>query len=246
MRFRSARQRTPTMSLIIPAYNEEKYIAPCLTHAARTEHAFLEILVVDNASTDRTRVIAEKFPGVRVVREDRRGVMHARQRGFREARGDILAFIDADTRMPRGWSVRVRRAFLHDPKLACISGPYVYHDLPRWRQCSVQLFWMIPAKFAYLATRYMVVGGNFAIRREVLERMKGFDTSIDFYGDDTDIARRAHAWGKVKFDSGLVMRTSGRRLAKQGSLKTGVTYIVNFCSEVLLHRPVTKKHVDVR
>ena len=90
------------ISLIIPAHNEEKYIADCLEHVIKNSNGkFFEIIVVNNVSSDKTEEIALKFPGVRVVHEHNKGLTHARQRGYIEAKGDILAYIDADTRMPK-------------------------------------------------------------------------------------------------------------------------------------------------
>jgi glycosyltransferase involved in cell wall biosynthesis len=60
----------PTISLIIPAYNEEKYISTCLDYAIKNSNGkLLEIIVVDNASTDNTKKIASNYPNVRVVYE---------------------------------------------------------------------------------------------------------------------------------------------------------------------------------
>ncbi|MDB5194466.1 MAG: putative glycosyltransferase, partial [Parcubacteria group bacterium] len=91
------------ISLIVPAYNEEKSIELCLEHAISNSNGDLyEILVIDNASTDKTALIAASIRGVRVVREEKKGLTRARQRGYIEAKGNILAFIDADTEMPKG------------------------------------------------------------------------------------------------------------------------------------------------
>ena len=70
-----------TMSLIIPAYNEEKYILLCLEYALKYgDGYFHEIVVVDNASTDNTRRVAEQYPGIRVVSEYKKGTSPARNR----------------------------------------------------------------------------------------------------------------------------------------------------------------------
>jgi glycosyltransferase involved in cell wall biosynthesis len=235
------------ISLIICAYNEEKYIASCLEHAIKNSQGkFYEIIVVDNASTDRTGDIAGAFPGVKVVREERKGMVRARQRGLMEARGDILAFIDADTRLPAGWYEKVAREFTRNLKLACLSGPYIYYDIPKWQRFIVWIYWYFLGMPVYLLVGYMVTGANFAIRRSVLEKMNGFDTNIEFYGEDTDIARRASKFGKVKFSPLLAMPTSGRRLSGQGLWKTGWLYITNFASQVIRHKPTTGEYKDIR
>jgi glycosyltransferase involved in cell wall biosynthesis len=235
------------ISLIIPAYNEELYIGDCLKYAIKSsQSSFFEIIVVNNASTDRTVEIAQKFVGVRVVNEPNKGLTYARQRGFLEAKGNVLAYIDADTRMPSGWYNRVEREFSSNSNLACLSGPYVYYDLNPLFKYLVSLYWYILALPMYFFVGYMTVGGNFAIRRDVIEKMNGFDTTITFYGEDTDIARRASKFGKVKFMARLFMNTSGRRLSHEGFFKTGFVYAKNFLSEVFMHKPVTNEYKDIR
>jgi len=234
------------ISLIIPAYNEEKYLGDCLLHAIRNSRgAFSEIIVIDNASTDNTRGVAESFPGVRVVREEKKGLTQARQRGFLEAQGDILAYIDADTRMQDGWTETLVREF-KNKKISTLSGRYIYYDIPKFNQFLVWIYWYLLGMPTYWIVGYMTVGGNFAIRRSVVEKMGGFDTSIAFYGEDTDIARRASKFGKVKFKPGFAMETSGRRLQKEGLLRTSLTYASNLLSQVIFHKPTTQEYTDHR
>ncbi len=235
------------ISLIIPAYNEEKYIADCLEYALKNSlGGFYEIIVVDNGSSDKTKEIAETFPGVRVVREKEKGITKARQRGFIEAKSDIIAYIDADTRMPDGWVETILQEFIKNQKLVCLSGPYIYYDIPKWQQFLVKVYWRVLAYPSYLLIGYMAIGGNFTIKKDTLEKMGGFNTSIEFYGEDTDIARRAHRLGKVKFKPDFLMYTSGRRLSDQGVFKTAIIYIINFFSEAIIHKPITKSYKDIR
>ncbi len=234
------------VSLVIPAYNEEKYIKDCLDYAIKnSQNRFFEIIVVDNASKDHTKEIAESVPGVRVVYESQKGLTKARQRGFLEAKGDILAYIDADTQMRTGWYDKIIKEFKKDPTTTVVSGPYTYYDMSWFKNFLVRL-WYIGVVFTYWVTGYVVTGGNFAIKRDVLEKMGGFDTSIVFYGEDTDIARRAYKFGRVAFKTGFVMPTSGRRLRGQGILNTGYQYGLNFFSEVFRHKPATTNYTDIR
>ena len=237
-------QRNYRISLVIPAHNEEKYIGACLEHAIKnSDGKFLEIIVVDNASTDRTQEIAKSFPGVKVVYEKNKSLTYARQRGFIEASGDILAYIDADTRMPKGHYEKIVAEFNADPDLVSYSGPHEYYDIEKSKQVLTKLFWKIMAYPTYILVGYMTIGVNFAIKKDALIRMNGFDTSISFYGEDTDIARRAHEHGKVKFSTKFGMPTSGRRLSDHGIFKSFIIYISNFIFEVTLKRPMTKNIV---
>jgi glycosyltransferase involved in cell wall biosynthesis len=235
------------VSLIICAYNEEKYIGECLDYAIKNSGGkFFEILVIDNKSTDRTKEVAEMRHGVRVIREENKGLTRARQRGFLEAKGDILAYIDSDTHMPETWLGTAISEFKQNPKLAVLSGPYIYYDIPKWQQFLVKMYWYILAMPIYWIVGYMTVGGNFAIKKETLEKMNGFDTTIEFYGEDTNIAWRAHQFGKVKFKPNFIMYTSGRRLTGQGVFSTATTYIFSYISEAFFHKTVNKEYKDIR
>ena len=130
------------ISLVIPAYNEEGYIRACLEHVFKNASGrFHEIIVVVNASTDRTKEIAESFIGVRVVLEDNKGVMKARQKGVDLASGDLIAFMDADTRVTAEWVDQIVTEFSGNENLVCLSGPYHFYDFKRWLQIGTKLYW---------------------------------------------------------------------------------------------------------
>ena len=74
------------------------------------------------------------------------------------------------------------------------------------QRACVKAYWTMVAMPVYMLTRYMVVGGNFVARRDALEAIGGFDTSIAFYGEDTNIARRLHVKGRVLFSRKFLMR----------------------------------------
>src|SRR3989338_6946066 len=120
------------ISFVIPAYNEEKMIGKCLASVfdeiKRSRTSFVqfetEVVVVDNASTDRTREEALKFPNVTVVRENLKGLVYARRAGWVATTGDIVANIDADTIVPEGWLSTVVNNFAKDKNLVALSGPY--------------------------------------------------------------------------------------------------------------------------
>jgi glycosyltransferase involved in cell wall biosynthesis len=236
----------PTISLIIPAYNEESYLPACLDAVmANVGDKAMEVIVIDNNSTDGTRAVVERYPSVRYVFEAEKGITRARQRGFLSATGDILAYVDADTHPPAGWIEQIWEQYAKNDELACLSGPYSFYDLSGLRN-AVSAGWFIAARPLYGITGYMLVGGNFAIRRDVLEKMGGFDATIEFYGEDVDIAKRAQKHGKVLFSPRFVMPTSGRRMKKQGFVKMASIYFINFLSVVFRGKPATMGYQDIR
>lgn len=239
------------LSIVIPAYDEEHYIGHCLEavsqELARLDRRYrVEVIVVDNASRDATGEIVSEWANVRLVREPAKGLTKARQRGLEAAKGHIVAYIDADTRMPDGWMTTVLERFSADPSLVCLSGPYRYYDAAWPTRALVFLYWRILALPVYLVVRYMAVGGNFAARKWALEKISGFDTRIAFYGEDTNIARRLAAVGNVRFTLRLPMYTSARRLRALGTVRMAAVYALNYLSEVILRRPLTIRYDDIR
>ncbi len=234
------------ISFIIPAYNEEAYLKECLESISRLPTgAIEEIIVVDNGSTDRTAEVARTFPNVKVLSEPTKGVAHARQKGLNESTGGLVAFIDAATRVPIAWITRALAAFENDPSVVSVSGPFMYYDFSPRENILAKIYWIF-AWWAYLLIRYLAVGSNLMVKRSALAAIGGFDTTIAFYGDDTNIARRLKSQGRVIFDRDLVVYTSGRRLKKDGKLRGASRYALNFFSEVFRHRPATKKYTDIR
>ena len=250
------------ISFVIPAHNEEKLIGQCLAsvfkeiertrrEGSRTSLTLFEVVVVDNASTDRTREEALKFKNVTVVRENLKGLVYARRAGWVATDGDIVANIDADTMLPPGWLQTVMSEFKKDSTLVALSGPYLYYDLPAWKRVLVQVFsffgWCIPLLNHYILRKgAMLQGGNFILRRSAWDSVGGFDTTISFYGEDTDVACRIGEVGKVKWTWGLPMYTSGRRLQKEGLVRMSWLYTINHLSVLWTGRPATRDYTDIR
>lgn len=251
------------LSFVVPAYNEEAYIGPCLDsilEQTRGVEHLTEIIVVNNASTDRTREVvlrytAEHRSRLRLVDEHRKGLPFARQAGFLASTGSLIANVDSDSRLTPGWVDKVLRTFREhegqNPPLVALSGPLVYYDLAPSQRSLVTVFYGI-AWLTYATNKYilrvgsMVQGGNFVISRAGLEAIGGYDVSITFYGEDTDIARRLHGVGKVLFTFDLKMLSSARRLKHEGMLTIAFRYAVNYFWTTFFKHPFTREHIDIR
>lgn len=233
------------LSIVIPAFNEEKYLGPTLQSVVQNApENLLEIIVVNNASSDHTADVAGGFTKVRVVNEPHKGLTRARQKGLVSAQGQLIAYIDADTRVNQKWFETLFKEFAADQKLICLSGPYKYYDLKapdKW----VVTTWNFFAGMVSLRG-HVIMGGNFVAKKQALFSAGGFDPNIEFFGEDTDIARRLHKIGKIKFTKRFLIGTSARRFKKEGLIKTGWKYLINFCSVVFLKKPVSIKYTDIR
>jgi glycosyltransferase involved in cell wall biosynthesis len=242
------------ISFVVPAYNEEALLPACL-QAIRAEvertGVAAEVIVVNNASTDRTADVAAGTPGVMLVHEPKKGLVQARKAGFDASSGELVANIDADTLVPVGWLDQVQREFAKDKELVTLSGPYDYYDVPFRLRAAARLFYCM-AFVTYSFNRYllrvgsMVQGGNFVVKREALIKAGGFDPTFTFYGEDTDIARRMNRVGRVKFTWAVMAKSSGRRLQGDGLLLTGLRYSANYLWATFFRKPFTESWNDYR
>jgi glycosyltransferase involved in cell wall biosynthesis len=242
------------ISFVIPAYNEESYIGLCLDAIIRDigGRAGYEIIVVDNNSNDKTcEIVAKEYPSVTLIHEPRRGANSAREAGFLISKGDLVAFLDSDTELIPGWTLRAERAFAKDPKLICLSGPFIYYDLPLAVRALVQMFY-VGTYLVYLVNNFifrdtsMIQGGTEIIRHDALAKIGGHNVALTFYGDDADLARRLRAVGKVRWSFAFAMRSSGRRLAKEGTFTMGWRYALNYFWITSFNKPFTMTSTEVR
>jgi glycosyltransferase involved in cell wall biosynthesis len=243
---------TFTMTVIVCAHNEARFLAPCLYSLLAQTRTPDEIIVVNNASTDETGAVARQVPHVRVVDEPRKGLVVARETARREAQGDLLVYLDADCRAPLTWLERVEQKFRQDPRLIAMSAPYRFYDWDWWGRLLIRTYDVTLAPVTQLLVKYLLrigtifYGGNFAVRREALERIGGFDTRIEFHGEDTNLGRRLFAVGRVSLFHDCYLYTSARRYVALGKGAVFRLYVRNFTSELLYHRPRDTSHVDVR
>jgi glycosyltransferase involved in cell wall biosynthesis len=240
------------LSVIVCAHNEARYISACLHSLLAQSRIPDDILVINNASSDGTGAVAAQIPHVRVVDEPRKGLPVARETGRREADGDVLVYLDADCRAPLLWLERIERQFLRQPALVALSGPYRFYDWDWWGRALIRAYDFTVAPATQVLVTYILgigtifYGGNFAVRREALDSIGGFDTSIEFHGEDTNLGRRLHAVGNVALCYDCYLYTSARRYVVMGNGAVFRLYVRNFTSELLHHRPKDATHLDVR
>lgn len=191
------------ISLVIPVYNEESHLAACLQRAVRQRRRFDEIIVVDNNSTDDTVAIAARFPEVTVIHEPQQGVVHARNRGFDTASGDIIARIDADTRLPDDWTQCLEEIFVA-ADVAAVSGRMEYYDMP-WQHAFNRIDLTFRRYFARRLGREVALqAANMAIRRSAWRRIRSDTCNRGGLHEDFDLAIHATAAGyRVRFDERL-------------------------------------------
>jgi glycosyltransferase involved in cell wall biosynthesis len=188
------------ISLVIPVYNEVDRIHDCLTAVARQTVRPFEVIVVNNNSTDGTIAIARAFPFVRIITEDRQGVVYARDAGFAAARGDVIARIDADTVIPSNWIATLKAVFA-DSATDAVSGTVAYRDIALPHVVSrIDLFWR--RRMARLLGRDVALqGANMAMRTAVWTVVQSQLCHERGLHEDFDVAIHATKAGfNVRFD----------------------------------------------
>ena len=97
-------KESPLVSILVPLYNQERYLDSCMRSICNQTYKNIEIIVVNDGSTDRSPQIldtyAQKDSRIKVVNKQNEGLVNARRDGYREATGDFIAFVDSDDLMP--------------------------------------------------------------------------------------------------------------------------------------------------
>ncbi len=114
----------PLVSVIIPCYNHGKYLAESIGSVQQQAYPAVEIIVVDDGSTDNTQTAAEKFSEVKYIRQPNQGLSAARNTGIRHSKGEFLIFLDADDwLLPNAIHTNLRYLQAH-PEAAFVSGAH--------------------------------------------------------------------------------------------------------------------------
>ena len=197
----------PTVSVVIPARNAEATLADCLDALLAGDYPEerREVVVVDNGSTDGTAPLAGAR-SVRCVLEPRPGVSHARNRGVAESESEIVAFLDADCIPEPGWLGELVRPF-EDPTVGAVAGRLEH--APATTAAERQAARMLGdwQSFAVNSVPPYVVTANAALRREILERVGGFDPRLT-RAQDVELGFRLNALPgfRIAYSSGAVAR----------------------------------------
>lgn len=234
----------PKVSVIIPAFNEAKSIRICLKALKKQKFSYpYEIIVVDNNSTDKTAQIVKTMK-IKVLKEKNPGPGSARNAGAKIARGQILAFIDADSVAPPNWLNDIYNAFSSEPDLAALVGTYRFHSQSKYRFLPFLIFPLGEILNKLITGYFSFHGANFAIKRKVFTTVGGFDANF-FSCEDAELAKRVSRIGKIGYLHELKVKTSDRRLRYgiNHYLKYGLPI---FLSVSLLNKPSKKVFPDIR
>lgn len=219
------------ISVIIPAYNEEKVIADCLTALLKikeTSSHSIEIIVCNNNSSDNTAAIVSSFPGVKLVQEEKQGISYARQRAFKASEGVIIASLDADCIPDLDWIDRAVEIF-NDEQVLSVAGLCEFSNdyafAPVLSLIQKQAFPHLHTLLRLYNLGGIMLGGNVFFRKSTLDAIDGFDPDMTFWGEDARTAQQiAELNGVMIYSPNVRVTTSSRRFIENGIIKTCYDY----------------------
>jgi glycosyltransferase involved in cell wall biosynthesis len=186
-----------TLSIVIPVYNEQSYLKACLDSIVAQTQKPDEVIVVDNNSTDQTAKLAKSYKFVRLLREPKRGVVFARNRGFNAASSTLIGRIDADTILAADWVEKVKAAYVKagQPELYAASAGSTFRNqgwAPAWRALHLlTYFW--PSRL--ILGHSTLVGSNMFITRKLWLSVRAATCKRTDVHEDMDLAWHAHRAG---------------------------------------------------
>jgi glycosyltransferase involved in cell wall biosynthesis len=196
-----------TVTVVICTYNRCHLLADCLASMACQGLDGIEVLVIDNNSSDETaRVVADVIklnPSIRYVFEEREGLSYARNRGWLEARGAIVAYIDDDARAAPDWCEKIVSAFSTcTPEPAAVGGPifpFVCRAAPWWYVPELETrTWGAEAHFLEsTAASYGFSGSNMAFKKQSLQDVGGFDPEYGMQGGETRMGEETELFTRL-------------------------------------------------
>lgn len=217
----------PRLSVVVPAYNEERYLGDTLDSLGEAARRFrartgreVEFVVVDNASTDRTAEVA-RSRGARVAFEPVRQIAASRNRGAAETRGEIIVTCDADNRVSPNLLERIDEAMSDDRAIG--GGVRIY---PERGSFAAGLMFGV---FNLISRLLQVSFGVLYTRRETFARIGGFPTHV-YVGEDAlfvwTLKKEARRQGKrfVNLKDAYIV-TSLRKIDQFGALQQFFTYL---------------------
>lgn len=230
----------PLVSVVIPAYNEEKRIKGCLRAVFKQNFPQnqYEVVVVDNNSQDKTvKIVKKHFPKVRIIRENQQGTVFARIKGAQEAKGEIVAMTDADGWVPQAWLSKIVKAY-GDEKVVAVGGTTDFE----YKNSFISLCQFCINHFNLTFKTFP--GYNLSFKKEAYLESGGFSPKINLC-EDFYLALKINQVGKVLILKNNPVVISSRRFF-DGFFTYASKYIINVFTILIFDQPIFFKFKAVR
>ncbi len=230
------------ISIVIPTYNEEKYIGETLESLMKQTLKPDEIIIADYNSKDNTKSICESF-NVKFVKVDKPGIGYGRQIGFEHAKGDIFVSASADVFYPINWLEELTKPLRKEDIVATI-GSISLKDANKIEKIGSYLLNNIFIPMAFSLNLVFASADNLAIKSNIYKQIKGINPNLQT-GEDTDLIIRAKKIGKIIYVKKANVFTSNRRIRKWNYLKYIYFHTKNFLSYNLFKK-AAKEYEPIR
>ena len=202
----------PLLSVIVCTYNRQDLLPLCLQCLAdqTLDKSFYEVVIINNNSTDSTQLVAQGFVDKQenfcLVVETKQGLSHARNRGWREAKGEYIAYIDDDAKARPDWCERILQAFKTvTPNTVCVGGPILawYETAPpEWFPEDLESFdWGdSPGFLQPPQSRFGFCGSNMIFPKNILQEYGGFSVDYGMVGEKMGLAEESHLFFRLYKD----------------------------------------------
>ena len=230
------------VSVIVPSYNEERYIGACLAAIKRQRvSGTYEIIVGDGNSKDRTQKIARDY-GARVVEERFGTASGGRHAAAKVAHGRIYAFMSSDVQPCQGWLQNIYDAF-EDKKVVWAVGSVKPLEGVFVEEIGASILNFLASVLNRIGLAY-VNGDNVAARSEAYHRCGGFNPRLKT-SEDTDLGMKLMHQGKFAYAGNATVLISMRRVRKWGYINFALFHTGNFISTHFLRSPA-KLYAPIR
>lgn len=182
------------ISLIVPAYNEQKYIGLLLDSVLGQTRLPDEIIICDNNSTDDTVKIIKRYQSslpIKIVSEPKKGIRFTVEKAWHSSSGDLVIRTDADCVLPSNWIKNYEQLFTRSPELSAAGGSFLASDGNIIVKILTPFVVELNQLLLFLIKGHIVLfGGNFAIRRTALEAINGYYSDVAMVQDDVLISKK--------------------------------------------------------
>lgn len=202
------------VSIIIVNFNGKTYLSNCLKSIFKNNYKNFEIIIVDNHSTDKSIALVKKqfsnyLKKIKIIElKDNFGPAYARNQGVKQAKGEIIAFLDNDTEVDNNWIIEANKEFKKDKKLGCIQSKLLLLDEKNkfdYAGDYLNQFGLLSHRATYKDVDngqfnkkeiiFAAKSAGMFIKKSVFDKIKGFDNDYFIYMEETDLCWRSWLMG---------------------------------------------------
>lgn len=183
----------PKISVIVCTYNRSEFLPGCLQSLVEQalESDFFEVIIVNNNSTDNTIEIAShftsKYNNIRMIEELNQGLSHARNRGWQEAKGEYVAYIDDDALASSDWLYHIKSFIDRQPTVLAFGGPYTSYSLvsaPDWFPADYGSHSLGEEERPIVVGSEWISGTNMIFKKKLFYDIGGFNENLGMTGSN--------------------------------------------------------------